>query len=95
MQELKRHLQNKHADRRNINLLVDASVPYHRVISTMDAVRSYAAVVVDEVVDAELFPDVAFGDVTNTGKQKATEQAKPVSALRQAASQTSPLQQSS
>lgn len=62
LQALKRELQAKGADRKNINLLVSESVPYHKVIATMDAVRSYQAVVAADVVNAELFPDIAFGD---------------------------------
>lgn len=62
LQALKRELQAKGADRKNVNLLVSESVPYHKVIATMDAVRSYSAVVVTDVVDAELFPEIAFGD---------------------------------
>ena len=62
LQALKRELQIKGADRKNLTLLVSEAIPYHKVISTMDAVRSYSAVVVTDVVDAELFPDIAFGD---------------------------------
>ena len=62
LQALKRELQLKGADRKNVTLLVSEAIPYHKVISTMDAVRSYRAVVVTDVVDAELFPDIAFGD---------------------------------
>ncbi len=62
LQELKRHLQSKQADRKNISLLIQADTPYRKIVSTMDAVRSYEAVVATDVVDAELFPDIAFGD---------------------------------
>lgn len=62
LQALKRELQIKKADRSNVNLLVSESIPYHKIISTMDAIRSYRTVVVTDVVDAELFPDIAFGD---------------------------------
>ena len=62
LQELKRHLQQKQADRKNISLLIQADTPYRKIVSTMDAVRSYEAVVATDVVDAELFLDIAFGD---------------------------------
>lgn len=68
LQALKRELQAKGADRKNVNLLVSESVPYHKVIATMDAIRSYSAVVVTDVVDAELFPDIAFGDAPLAAK---------------------------
>lgn len=66
LQELKRHLQQKQADRKNISLLVEADTPYRKIIETMDAVRSYQAVLVTDVVDAELFPNIAFGDAPNS-----------------------------
>lgn len=69
LQALKRELQLKNADRKKVNLLVSESIPYHKVISTMDAVRSYSAVVVTDVVDAELFPDIAFGDAPVVNKR--------------------------
>ena len=62
LQELKRHLQGKQADRKNISLLVAEDAPYNQIIATMDAVRSYPAVIATDVVEAELFPDIAFGD---------------------------------
>jgi biopolymer transport protein ExbD len=71
LQSLKKHLQEKNADRRAINLLVAGEVPYHQIVSAMDAIRSYEAVVVTDKVEAELFPDIAFGDapVSNKGSR--------------------------
>lgn len=63
LQELKRHLQEKQADRKNISLLVESDTPYQKIVATMDAVRSYRTLLATDVVDAELFPDIAFGDV--------------------------------
>lgn len=73
LQELKRHLQEKQADRKNISLLVASDIPYKKIIATMDAVRSYQAVVVSDVVDAELFPDIAFGDVPQAASDKVAK----------------------
>ena len=63
LQELKRHLREKDADRRNINFLIEESTPYAQIIAAMDTVRSYESVVAASVVDAELFPDIAFADL--------------------------------
>lgn len=63
LQELKRHLQEKQADRKNISLLIESDTPYQKIVATMDAVRSYRTLLATDVVDAELFPDIAFGDV--------------------------------
>ena len=66
LQELKRHLQAKQADRKNVSLLIQPDTPYRKIVAAMDAVRSYKAVVAADVVDAELFPDIAFGDAPKT-----------------------------
>ena len=63
LQELKRHLRTKDADRRNINFLIEEETSYARIVAAMDTVRSYQTVVATDVVDAELFPDIAFADL--------------------------------
>ena len=69
LQELKRRLQDKQADRRKITLLTEEKTPYHQVIAAMDAVRSYPAMVAASAVEAELFPDIAFGDAPSSGQR--------------------------
>ncbi len=81
LQALKRELQIKGADRKNVTLLVSESIPYHKVISTMDAIRSYSAVVVTDVVDAELFPDIAFGDAPVSADLAHLHDLYPISIL--------------
>lgn len=71
LQELKRHLQAKQADRKNISMLVSGNTPYNQIIAAMDAVRSYPAVVATDVVEAELFPEIAFGDAPATNSARA------------------------
>jgi biopolymer transport protein ExbD len=65
LQELKRHLREKGADRRNINFLIQDEAEYEQIIAAMDAARSYQTVVAASVVEAELFPDIAFVDLPN------------------------------
>lgn len=72
LQALKRELQAKGADRKNINLLVPNETPYHIIVSTMDAVRSFQAVIAADVVEAELFPEVAFGEAPVKNKQASS-----------------------
>lgn len=71
LQELKRHLQARQADRKNISMLVSPDTSYNQVIATMDAVRSYQAVIAADVVEAELFPDIAFGDAPPARTRRA------------------------
>lgn len=62
LQEVKRQLHEKGIEKRDITILSEPDISYQTIVSAMDAVRSYKAVVAASVVDAELFPEVAFGD---------------------------------
>lgn len=62
LQEVKRQLRERGIDRRNITILAVSDADYQTIVSAMDTVRSYKAVVATDVVDAVLFPNIAFGD---------------------------------
>lgn len=68
LQELKRQLHERPADlggpldKKTITILSEADTPYQTIVSAMDTVRSYKTTLVTSVVDAELFPDISFGD---------------------------------
>lgn len=62
LQELKRQLAEQGIEKRAITILSPPETDYQTIISTIDTVRSFKAVVVASVVDAELFPNVSFGD---------------------------------
>ena len=62
LKELKRRFREQGADRRDILVLAEASTDYQSIVNVMDTVRSYPDVVVTDVVQAELFPDIALGD---------------------------------
>ena len=55
-------LKKKVPEKRDITLLAEENTDYQTLVSVMDAVRSYKAVVVASMVDAELFPDISIGD---------------------------------
>jgi biopolymer transport protein ExbD len=48
--------------KRDILILSEEKTDYQTLVSTMDAVRSYKTVVVTDVVEAELFPEISLGD---------------------------------
>ena len=58
MKELKRRLPEK----RDIVIMPSSDTTYQALVSVMDSVRSYEAVVAGDVVNAELFPDISLGD---------------------------------
>ncbi len=62
LQEVKRQLREQSIENRAITILSEQDTHYQTIVSAMDAVRSYKAVVVTSVVDAELFPEISFGD---------------------------------
>ncbi len=62
LQEIKRQLREQGIENRSITILSEPDTSYQSIVSAMDTVRSYKAVVAMSVVDAELFPQVSFGD---------------------------------
>lgn len=62
LQEVKRQLREQGIERRNITLLPEREIDYQTIVAAMDTVRSFRAVVAATVVDAALFPEIAFGD---------------------------------
>ena len=64
LQQVKRNLSTKGIEKKNISLLSMDSTSYQELVSVMDSVRSFQAVVAASVVNAELFPDISLGDAT-------------------------------
>lgn len=62
LQEIKRLLEGKGIEKRDILLLSQENTDYQTIVTTMDTVRSFRAVVAASVVDAELFPVISLGD---------------------------------
>lgn len=62
LQEVKRQLREKGIEKKSITILSRDDTDYQTIISTMDTVRSFKAVVAASVVDAALFPEISFGD---------------------------------
>ena len=62
LQEVKRQLREKGAEKRAITILSEPEVDYQTIVYAMDTVRSFKALVAASVVDAALFPEISFGD---------------------------------
>ncbi|MEZ5571398.1 MAG: biopolymer transporter ExbD [Halioglobus sp.] len=62
LQEVKRQLREQGVEKDAITLLPTPEIDYQTIISVMDTVRSFKAVVAASVVDAALFPEISFGD---------------------------------
>ncbi len=72
LQEVKRQLKEKSIEKKSITILSEPHTPYQTIVSTMDTVRSYKTTLVTSVVDAELFPEISFGDAPASNPAGAT-----------------------
>lgn len=62
LQEVKRLLKDRGIEKRDIFILSQPNTDYQTIVSAMDTVRSFKAVVAVSVVNAELFPEISLGD---------------------------------
>lgn len=62
LQELKRRFKARSIQKRDVLLLSEAGVSYQQLVSAMDTVRGFKSVVVTDVVEIELFPEISLGD---------------------------------
>lgn len=83
LQEVKRQLLAKEIDKKSITVLSEPNTPYQTIVSAMDTVRSYRTVVVTSVVEAELFPEISFGDAPAADNPVGTSTGTATSALAQ------------
>ena len=63
LRQLKQTLLAKGAEKKDITLLINDTVPYQQIVTLLETTRSYKDVVAASVVDAELFPEVGFAEV--------------------------------
>ena len=62
LSELLQRIKSRMPDKTDVILEVGPDVDYQTLVSVVDTVRSYQAVVAASVVEAELFPDVSLMD---------------------------------
>ena len=62
LQDLKLTFQQNSIEKNDIVLLLAPEIDYQTIVSAMDTVRSFKAVVAANLVDAELFPLISLGD---------------------------------
>ena len=72
LQQVKRSLEEQGIEKRDILILSQTDTDYQTLVSTMDTVRSFKAVLVADVVDAELFPLISLGDAPVADPELAT-----------------------
>ena len=68
LQEVKRNLEEKGIEKKDIYILSEKDTDYQTLVTTMDTARSFKAVVAASVVNAELFPEISLGDAPAEGE---------------------------
>ncbi len=58
LQEIKKQVR----DKSDVLLLSEADVSYQSLVTTMDTMRGFTAVVATSAVEVELFPEISLGD---------------------------------
>lgn len=76
LQEIKRQLNDKSIEKKDILILSQVDTDYQTLVSVMDTVRSFKAVVAASAVDAELFPEISLGDAPVSEKIASAGGAK-------------------
>lgn len=71
LRELLKQLKARLPDKKDISLLAEKDTSYQILVTAMDTVRSYPAVVAVSLVDAELFPDISIGDAPELSNLKS------------------------
>ena len=62
LQDLKLTYQQNNIDKKDILILLAPDVDYQTIVTAMDTVSSFKAVVAANLVNAELFPQISLGD---------------------------------
>lgn len=62
LRQVLRQIKNRVPDKTDVVLEVGPDIDYQTLVTAMDTVRSYPAVVAASVVEGELFPDVSLMD---------------------------------
>lgn len=63
LQDLKLTFSQKQIEKQDITILAPDELDYQTLVTAMDTVRSFKAVVAAQVVDAELFPQISLGQL--------------------------------
>ena len=62
LQKIKSQLKDKQKEKDDVVILSQPDTPYETLIATMDTAKSYRTVVVTDMVEIELFPNISLGD---------------------------------
>jgi biopolymer transport protein ExbD len=76
LRQVLRQIKTRVPDKTDVVLEVGPDIDYQTLVTAMDTVRSYPAVVAASVVEGELFPDVSLMDAHEDRKLAANASAE-------------------
>ncbi|MBW3196671.1 ExbD/TolR family protein [Marinobacter nauticus] len=62
LKDVMKEIKSRVPDKKDVIIMPSRQTSYQSLVSVMDTVRSYEAVVAGNVVEAELFPEISLGD---------------------------------
>jgi len=62
LKDVMKEIKSRVPDKKDVIIMPSRQTSYQALVSVMDTVRSYEAVVAGSVVEAELFPEISLGD---------------------------------
>lgn len=80
LQDLKLTFQQNAIEKNDILILLAPDVDYQTIVSAMDTVRSFKAVVAANLVEAELFPQISLGDAPELAPSSQTQSFQTLTA---------------
>ncbi|WP_144776467.1 ExbD/TolR family protein [Marinobacter maritimus] len=62
LKDVMKEIKSRVPDKKDVIIMPSRETSYQALVTVMDTVRSYDAVVAGSVVEAELFPEISLGD---------------------------------
>ncbi|PCM45490.1 ExbD/TolR family protein [Marinobacter sp. ANT_B65] len=62
LKEVMKEIKSRVPDKKDVIIMPSRETSYQALVTVMDTVRSYDAVVAGNLVEAELFPEISLGD---------------------------------
>ncbi|MCK0164584.1 biopolymer transporter ExbD [Marinobacter sp. S6332] len=73
LKDVMKELKSRVPEKRDVIIMPSQETSYQVLVSVMDTVRSYDAVVAGNLVEAELFPEISLGDAPVVNTDEAQE----------------------
>lgn len=73
LKDVMKEIKSRVPDKKDVIIMPSRDTSYQALVTVMDTVRSYDAVVAGSVVEAELFPEISLGDAPVADTDEATE----------------------